>query len=415
MRILVIIERYPPLHQGGDETACQTFVNGLRGRGHDIRVLTSEYGLEKPRVDRAEGVHRVLHRPWYTASLLDQAWHEVSDHRNLRRLLVDFRPEMIFSWNQTSLFGSLHRVLKETGLPIVYFMGNIWIHWHIDYENQRHALWARPGTSVRNRIFKPLIRAAVRAIEPGCRPDFHPSDLNLQHVVQCSEASLQRHHDRGFRGDEWVVIYNGVDTKRFHPGPPLPEDAPLHVLFAGRLVVEKGPHTLVEAAARLRASTERELRFTVVGERAYPVAYSDGLRARAAALGLTERMVFEDAVRYEEMPALLRRHQVLVFPSNIPEGFPMMLVEAMASGLAVIGTTTGGSAEILHEGITALTFPPDDADALARCLERIRDDDGLRRRLSNGGREWVRTHCELDLVLGQLEDYLRRITTSRGA
>ena len=412
MRLLVVIDRYPPLHQGGDETACYTFVEGLRRRGHDVQVLTSEFGLDKPRVDDGR-IYRVLHRPWYNPRLLDQARFEIADHRSLQQRLAAFRPDLILSWAQTSLFGSLHVALKEAGPPVVYFMGNIWIHWHIDQENQRVSVWERPGSSIANRLTKPLVRRAVRLLNRRALRPLHASQIDLRHAVQCSAASLRRHHDAGFQGDDWTVIYNPVDTERFHPGPGRAVGAPLAVLFAGRLVVEKGPHTLVEAAARLGTSGDRDVRTTIVGERAYPVEYSDALKARVAELGLAPRVTFGDAASYEEMPDLLRRHQVLVFPSNIPEGFPMMLVEAMACGLAVVGTTTGGSAEILKDGENSLTFPPDDADALARCLVRLRDDEPLRQRLAGAGQDWARRHCALDVVLDQLETYLRHVMETR--
>ena len=106
------------------------------------------------------------------------------------------------------------------------------------------------------------------------------------------------------------------------------------------------------------------------------------------------------------MPALLQQFDALVFPSIYEEPLARMTQEAMASGLVVVGTTTGGTAEILRDGETGLTFAPEDADALADQVVRLVSDPDLRRRLVQTGRQTVQEKFTLDRMVGDIDAYL---------
>ena len=149
---------------------------------------------------------------------------------------------------------------------------------------------------------------------------------------------------------------------------------PRRALFVGRLNTEKGLDVLVDALAGVP-----DLTLTLAG---WPTGdYERRLRARAAERGVLERLDFKGPVpRGPELFALYRAHDVFVLPS-ISEGTPRVIGEAMAFGLPVVSTTAGGIPDLVEEGVTGLLVPPGDAVALARALERVRTDDGLRERL----------------------------------
>jgi glycosyltransferase involved in cell wall biosynthesis len=83
-----------------------------------------------------------------------------------------------------------------------------------------------------------------------------------------------------------------------------------------------------------------------------------------------------------------------------------MTQEAMASGLVVVGTTTGGTLEILRDGETGLTFAPEDADGLAKQVARLITDPDLRCRLAQAGRQTVLENFTLDKMVKEIEAYL---------
>jgi glycogen(starch) synthase len=98
---------------------------------------------------------------------------------------------------------------------------------------------------------------------------------------------------------------------------------------------------------------------------------------------------------------------VLVFPST-GEALPRVVQEAMASGLVVIGTTTGGTGEILIEGETGLTFLPGDAAGLARQIERLLQDDELFTRLQDRAQVFILRQFDMQNTVGAIEAYLQR-------
>src|SRR5262249_22191319 len=110
-----------------------------------------------------------------------------------------------------------------------------------------------------------------------------------------------------------------------------------------------------------------------------------------------------------EMPSVYRAHDVLVFPSIGPEGFPMTLLEGAACGIAIVGTTTGGSGEFLVHDETGLVFEPGDAAQLAAQLAALRDRPERRLHLAAAAQRRARTEFGIQRIVAQTEAYLTRI------
>src|SRR5439155_470590 len=114
------------------------------------------------------------------------------------------------------------------------------------------------------------------------------------------------------------------------------------LLYVGQLLQNKGVHTVIEALARLRTNGIRDLTLNVVG-----TGRSDGtLHELVRTLQLQEVVTFAGKKDRAELPAIYRQHGTLVMPSCWDEPFAITPLEAMASGVAVVGTTRGGSREI---------------------------------------------------------------------
>jgi glycosyltransferase involved in cell wall biosynthesis len=171
---------------------------------------------------------------------------------------------------------------------------------------------------------------------------------------------------------------------------------PTRLLFVGSLIPEKGPDVLIEAFRRAFAERS-DLRLTIVG--AGPRGYVDGLHDAARGLpvqftGRLERPGVVDAYS---------SHDVLVFPSVWAEPFSLVPLEAMAMGLTVIATRTGGTPEAVAPGQTGLLVPRWDAAALADAILRVAGDSSLARALARGGETWARENRGFDGFLGRLE------------
>jgi glycosyltransferase involved in cell wall biosynthesis len=107
-----------------------------------------------------------------------------------------------------------------------------------------------------------------------------------------------------------------------------------------------------------------------------------------------------------EFHRLLAAYDVMLFPSIWDEPLSNTMIEAMALGLLVTGTTTGGSGEILRDGQTGLTFPAENCLLLAEQILRSREQLELLESLADQGERFVRQQYTMEGMLDQIEKHL---------
>jgi glycosyltransferase involved in cell wall biosynthesis len=180
------------------------------------------------------------------------------------------------------------------------------------------------------------------------------------------------------------VVHCGVDLARY----PVPagddgDGATLTLLVVGRLSAEKG-HLVLLDALRLLHDRGVPLRLTLVGDGPLRPA----LAARVTALGLSTAVDFAGAIGQDDMPGYYAAADIFVQPS-FAEGVPVVLMEAMATGLPVVTSGLAGIPELVRDGVDGLLVPPGRADLLAAAIERLATDGDLRARLGAAGRATV--------------------------
>jgi glycogen(starch) synthase len=232
-------------------------------------------------------------------------------------------------------------------------------------------------------------------------------DLRFEHVICVSARVRDLLVDAGLPIQHARIIHGGTDIERFldiHERDY--QSGYLRLLYAGQLVRHKGVHTAIEAMVRLvKGRRINQVTLTLVGS-GHP-DYEAFLRDLVEKERLQEFVTFHQPVSKAEMPALLQQFDVLIFPSIYEEPLARMTQEAMASGLVVIGTTTGGTKEILRDGESGLTFAPEDADGLAEQIGRLIADPELCRCLAQAGRQAVLENFTLDRMVKEIEVYLQ--------
>jgi glycosyltransferase involved in cell wall biosynthesis len=171
------------------------------------------------------------------------------------------------------------------------------------------------------------------------------------------------------------VIPNGVDIQRFSKGAPYLHERP-YVLAAGRFTRQKGFDVLIDAAARIQAIRGGRVSVLLAGDGAEEAR----LRQHVAELGLGGAVSFLGPADAEAMRALYRGARVVAVPSRW-EGLPLVCLEAMASGRAVVASRVDGIPDAVIDRETGLLVPPDDAAALASALDALLADSAWTERL----------------------------------
>lgn len=178
-----------------------------------------------------------------------------------------------------------------------------------------------------------------------------------------------------------LIRGSGVDVRLFQPTPE-PEGPPV-VLMASRMLWDKGIAELVEAARLLRAEGRQPFRVVLAGD-------PDAANPRSVPASQLEAWRAEGVVEWwghqRDMPAVMRQAAIVVLPSVYREGVPKVLLEACASGRAIVTTDLPGCREVVTHGENGLIVPPRDSRALADAIAALLADPALRARMGQAGR-----------------------------
>lgn len=199
------------------------------------------------------------------------------------------------------------------------------------------------------------------------------------------------------------VIHCGVDPAVF-PVPERPADGPLRIVAVGTLHEVKGQTHLIEACRRLVADG-RAVRCRIVGEG----VDRPRLTAQIEAASLADVVTLVGQLTADRVTAELLDADVLVAPS-VPtrggkrEGIPVVLMEAMATGLPVVASRLSGIPELVEDGVSGLLVPAGDPAALAEALATLAEDPALRRRLGIAGRATILRDFDVTASAARLAD-----------
>lgn len=318
----------------------------------------------------------------------------------IARHLEALRPDLVHIDEEPYNFATYHvlRIARRLGAKTVFFS---WQNL-----NRRYPF-----------PFSRIERAVLRRADAG---------------ISGNRDSAQVWRAKGFRGPIAVIPQFGVDPGIFSPTPEVrgasdgergfptapsrpwsgdlrPSPEGFSIGYVGRLVEEKGVDVLLRAAAGL----EGDWRLEIVGS-----GPAQGkLATLIDQLNIRERVAFRPWLPSAQLPGVYRALDALVLPSrskpNWKEQFGRALVEAMACGVPVAGSTCG---EIPHVvGDAGLIFPEGDAGALRAALDRLMRDSALRRDLAARGRERVLRHYTQKQIATATADVYRKTFTAENA
>jgi glycosyltransferase involved in cell wall biosynthesis len=393
MKILVVTNLYPPQHVGGYELGCRDVVEKLRARGHAVHVLTSDF--RNGSTENPPGEPATTRTLQFNAGPSGPAHDKRVECRRLTLVIRQFSPDVVYFWNQSGLSLWLPFVAYWHGCATAFFLSDTsFVSWRI-------GAWLA-GVAQKNRLVRALFGETflVRGWPVvRNRPCHFASEFLRRHALKNGVLIPPR---------DSLVAHWGIDFAQFAAGSrgrwPV-----RRLLYVGQLIEQKGVHTAIAALGRLAQEKEfAGLTLSVAGGGLQP-DYEKKLRALPAALGIADRVNFLGRVPRADLPRVYAEHDALVFPSEWEEPFAITPLEAIHSGLAVIGTTTGGSGELFRNRETAMTFAAGDAADCARAIRELCADRDLFEKICRQARREVSEKHTLEAMVDKIESSLRRL------
>ncbi|WP_441245658.1 glycosyltransferase family 4 protein [Kitasatospora sp. McL0602] len=349
MRTILQVTPYYPPHLGGLERVVEHLSRQL-GQRHEVRVVTTVLGADGAPRRAAEG--RVT----------------VRRHRAVELAHTAIAPGLPLSLLRAPRKALLHLHCAHALLPEVVALA-AWarrqrfvLHFHLDVDASGPV--GRLLPAYKKHVLGRVMRRAAGVI-----------------ALTESQAAFIRESYR-VPAERVFVVPNGVGADYFmpvreHADRQAAEQAPLRLLFVGRLSPQKNVGRLLEAVSLLK----QPVRLRVVGDG----EQREQLTAQVARLGLTD-VEFSGGLLGAELVRAYAEADAFVLPSD-KEGMPLVALEAMAAALPLVATDVPGNAELLGE--VGLLAAPEPA-ALAAAIDRLAADPELRLRLARRSAEAAR-------------------------
>jgi glycosyltransferase involved in cell wall biosynthesis len=264
----------------------------------------------------------------------------------------------------------------------------------------------------------PVIWHCRNLLEPGMR-DTDRWFAWLPDRIICNSAAIAARFAKSPWRHRVVTILNGVDLTEFRPdisgaGVRAALGWPERPLIAAisRLDPEKGHETLLEAMpAILRRCPDARL--VIAGRAAVdPDRRHAALARQIEALGLTEAVRLVGFRR--DLPQLLAAADICVLPASA-EACGRVLLEAMAMAKPVVGTASGGTPEIVKDGVTGILIPPADPAAMATALEALLLEPARARAMGAAGRDRAEAHFSIEAHTQKTMALYAEVLAARGA
>ena len=383
MHIAMLSAEYPP-RWGGMGSTVYHLSAALAARGHRITVITRSGGGIAPKIEGVE----VLNVGWVPLPMAFTRSYGRSAMRALKHLHARDQVDVVhlhcpmISWN-TKQFESC----RENIAPVVSSLHGSWLGERdglVAASKQKEAaVWANPNDLailLTAKHYAGYERAAVRGSSV---------------CVANSEATKNDFEARYSPPSDWdcEVVHWGVDTSMFVPLHRDDEDSvatherirsryggSLLLLAVGRLAARKGYGLLLRAFANVHSS-DSQIRLVIVGRG----HLRSRLQRQAQALGVADAVTIESGMPFEELAALFRSADLVVYPSYY-EGQGLIPLEAMASGTPVVTVDHGPLPEMVDESVGRL-FVMGDPDSMADAImTELADSERLQEKGEAGRR-----------------------------
>lgn len=364
MKIAILVPLFPPKWLAGVEIVTYNIAKYLARRGHEVHVITSlDDGLPVESMENGFFVHRIF---WRKIRFLGT----ISFWIKIFLVLKKINPDIVHAQNIGNGIPAFlaKKIFKKP--YVVYGHGSdVYLPW---------------------RFKKPISKLVLK---------------NADAVIALTEdmkKAIKKIYNR-----DVLVIPNGIDLEKFEDLSRVTfrkrwkiEDEEKILTFVGTLRPIKGVEYLIRAMKIIRQKNA-DARLMLVGNG----EEREKLEKLVKELILEEYVRFIGKVQNEEVPEYMAASDIFILPS-LSEGFPVTVLEAMASGLPIIVTRVRGLQEIIKDGENGFLVEPKNPEQIAEKVLMLLEDDELRERISKNNKEQAEGYS-WESVVARLEKVYR--------
>jgi glycosyltransferase involved in cell wall biosynthesis len=339
MRILVLTHEFPPVGGGGGHAALDTG-QGFVKRGHEVHLLTAHMkGL--PRKEIVDGIQVTrfssFRRLPFKADLLAMIGFIIAGFWVGLRHINAWRPDII------------HVHFAVPGGPLAWLLSKLY---NVPYVITAHLGDIPGGVPQKTSQW-------FRWVYPFTPPIWNDA-VKVVAVSEYSRNLAQKCYPVDIK-----VVPNGVDLTVLDPGI-IQVNNPPKITFAGRLMPQKNPVTLIRVMAQL---CDLDWNFIMLGDGPLQAEVEQEI----AKADMQDRFKLTGWVTPDDVTTSFRKSDILFMPS-LSEGLPIVGVQALSMGLAIVGSRVGGFVEIVEQGQNGYLFSPENSDAMHLELRKLISD-----------------------------------------
>jgi glycosyltransferase involved in cell wall biosynthesis len=379
MHILMFNYEFPPVGGGG---GWVTYFLGkyFAEAGHKVLLITSRYS-DLPRDEQIEGfhVHRVpvRRKSKDVCGVYEMLTYVISSSVSGFKFARQFRPELVQVYFGIPSGPGAYLLKKCLGIPYVVFLGG------------RDVPRPNPDPPYYRWLYA-ILRPAIRTIW-----------RNAAEVVACS-AGLRELAWHTQPDTQIQVIPDGLELSRFSPSPRSTSPEHVRILTVGRMIPRKGFQFLIRALPQVIQHATCDFEIELVGDGPYRTE----LVKLADALGVSHKIHFTGSVPYAALPQKYSQADIFTLCSSA-EGMPLVVLEAMGSGLPIVASRVQGIEDLVGVGENGVLFTPGDVDGLAQGLISLINDSESRVQMGKTSVERVQKYDWKNIAQSYLEIYQR--------
>lgn len=336
MRILTVIYEFPPIGGGGGKAAYD-ICKGLAAHGHQVTVLTAHMvGLPFEEFKDGMRVIRIssLRRDKFGASFSTMLAYVLAGLRAGFRLIHLDRPDIIHTHFAVPSGALAWALSTLTGIPYILTAHLGDVPGGVPEKTERWFRWIKPFT-------RPIWERAEEVIAV--------SEHTRQLAVQQYPVDIH-------------VIHNGADVRHLSPSH-LKVSEPPNLVFAGRFVPQKNPFVIIQTLAQLK---DLDWRCDLLGDG----PLWEDVKREIETMGLSERFTLHGWVTPETVLEQFSHSDILFMPS-LSEGLPVVGVQALAAGLAIVASDIGGFLDLVDNERNGYLLHPHHVPGFANALRKL--------------------------------------------